>query len=132
MRDMKRNLPDIVAFVLAGLAALAAASVADRVFERIPHLEDEFAYSWQAHIIAQGRAYVPSPAEPDSFFVPFVIDHQGRRFGKYPPGWPAALSLGVRAHAAWAVNALLAGLSAWLVYRLGAEMRRAGGGGWGP
>jgi 4-amino-4-deoxy-L-arabinose transferase-like glycosyltransferase len=56
--------------------------------------------------------------------VPFVVDYEGVRFGKYPPGWPALLSLGVRLGAPWLLNALLAGACAWLTYRLG---RRLGG-----
>jgi 4-amino-4-deoxy-L-arabinose transferase-like glycosyltransferase len=58
--------------------------------------------------------------------VPFVVDYQGMRFGKYPPGWPATLSLGARLDAPWIVNPLLAGLAVWLVYRLGSKIKGRG------
>jgi 4-amino-4-deoxy-L-arabinose transferase-like glycosyltransferase len=117
---------DSLAFVLALGAVLAASWVALYVFEGLPHLEDEMATLWQAEIIADGEIYLESPPSPLSFLVPFVVDHDGRRFGKYPPGWPATLSLGVRAGAPWLVNPLLAGLSVWLVYRLGSKVRGRG------
>ncbi|MEW6568454.1 MAG: hypothetical protein AB1449_09890 [Chloroflexota bacterium] len=113
---------EAAALALALAAAAASAWVAWNVFEGIPHVEDEIAQLWQAEIVADGRIYLQSPPAPRSFLVPFVVDYEGRRFGKYPPGWPAALSLGVRAGAPWLVNPILAGLSAWLIYRLGAKV----------
>jgi 4-amino-4-deoxy-L-arabinose transferase-like glycosyltransferase len=120
---MKR-LPSILAGMLALGAFGAAAWASQAVFERMPHLEDEFANLWQAEVMADGEIALPSPEFPRSFMVPFVVDYQGLRFGKYPPGWPALLSLGVRLGAPWLVNALLAGACAWLTYRLG---KRLGG-----
>ena len=69
---------------------MIAAWVSDGVFERIPHSEDEFAYLWQA----EGQISQPSPEKPKTFLNPFVVDHDGQRSAKYPPGWPAALSIG--------------------------------------
>lgn len=110
---------DRIALAIALIAVVLSGAVALRVFEAIPHIEDEFANLWQAEIMAEGQAFVPSPPEAKSFLVPFVVDHNGRRFGKYPPGWPAALALGAAAGVPWAVNPLLAGLAVWLIYRLG-------------
>ena len=56
-----------------------------------------------------------SSPHPTSYWSPFVLDYQGRRFGKYPPGYPLLLSLGVRAGAPWVVNALLASLTLWVL-----------------
>ncbi len=123
---MRRTAPDLVALLLAVAAVVAGALVADRVFERIPHLEDEFAFLWQAEVMAEGRIWLPSPPEPRSFLVPFVVDYEGRRFGKYPPGWPAALALGAYVDLPWLVNPLLGGLAVWLVYRLGSRVAGRG------
>ena len=101
------------------LGLLATSAVAYFAFERLPHLEDEVAYLFQAKTMALGRLTVPSPDRPGSFWMPFVLDHNGVRFGKYPPGWPAILSAGVLVRAAWLVNPLLAAVSLYLVYRLG-------------
>lgn len=114
---MSRN--DRLALLLSLAAVLAAWLVAHFVYEELPHLEDEFAFTWQAKVFAQGKLATDSPQYPASFLVPFVVDYNGLRFGKYPPGWPAALALGVLlGMRAW-VNPLLAGAGVWLTYQLG-------------
>ena len=75
---------------------LCRLTVADRVFERMAHIEDEMAYVWQAQAIAGGHLTLPLRRQTKSFLVPFVVDYNGQRFGKYPLGWPAMLALGVR------------------------------------
>jgi hypothetical protein len=106
--------------LLACVAALlATAAVSTWAFERLPHLEDEVAYLFQAKTLALGRLTVPSPEPEEAFWTPFVLDYQGKRFGKYSPGWPAVLALGVLWRAPWLVNPLLAAFSLYLVYRLG-------------
>jgi 4-amino-4-deoxy-L-arabinose transferase-like glycosyltransferase len=75
-----------------------------------------------SRLLADGHLKIPSPPQAKSFLVPFVVDYEGERFGKYPPGWPAVLSLGVRLGLRAWVNPLLAGLGAWLTYRLGKRL----------
>lgn len=120
---MKRT--DAIAFGLALIGGLGSFLIADRVFERLPHLEDEFALLWEAEVMADGKVSLPSPEAADSFLVPFVVDYDGQRFGKYPPGWPAALSVASRLGATWLANAVFAGLSIWLTYRLGLKLMGA-------
>ena len=117
--SLRKHLADILAFLLAVAGFLASAYVTQRVFEGIPHIEDEVAYVWQAKALAEGHLKVPSPSYTRSLLVPFVVDYQGERFSKYPPGWPVLLSLGIQlGKRAW-VNPLLAGLGVWLTYQLG-------------
>ncbi len=110
------------AMVLCGVGVVLAYAVAVRVFDRIPHLEDEFAYYWQAQVFRAGQTKVPSPPEAPSFLVPFVVDYQGYRFSKYPPGWSVLLSLGVALGIPFWVNPLLTGVALGLTYRLGARL----------
>ncbi|MFZ5912355.1 MAG: hypothetical protein ACOYYU_20310 [Chloroflexota bacterium] len=114
----KISIPDLAALLLSVVAAFAVYFVSDRVYERMPHFEDEMAYVWQAQAIAGGRMALPSPPQPKSFLTPFVIDYHGQRFGKYPPGWPAALALGIATGLRDWVNPALAGLGIWLLYLL--------------
>ena len=116
---MKRNLPDILAFLLAIIGFIVTARVSEDIFERIPHIEDEFAILWQAEVMADGKITMASPREPKAFLVPFVVDLDGQRFGKYPLGWPVMLAVGVFFGVRSLVNSLLAGLAVWLTYRLG-------------
>lgn len=113
---------DQLALLLGLIAVFAAWLVSNRVFDNIPHLEDEIAYVWQARIMAAGRVTIPTPIEPRKFLIPFVVDYEGQRFGKYPLGWPAALAVGIRLGVRDWVNPLLAGLAVWLTYRLGKKL----------
>ena len=109
--------------VLLSLAGLAAAFlVAVRVFEAVPHVEDEMAYVWQAKVLAHGQMTAPTPSDPESMLVPFVVDANGHRSAKYPPGWPVVLSLGLLLGMRTWVNPLLAGLTVWLTFRLGQKV----------
>ncbi len=107
----------ITTICLAALLATSASALF--VFERLPHLEDEVAYLFQAKTLALGRLTVPSPEHAEAFWYPFVLDYRGQRFGKYPPGWPAVLAVGELAQLPWLVNPVLAALALYLVYRLG-------------
>ena len=109
----------VASICLAAFVVIALLSA--QIFEHIPHSEDEVAYLFQAKVFAQNRLTVPTPPNSDAFWSPFVVDYQGQRFGKYHPGWPLLLSLGVRLNAPWLINALLGTLTlafiAWLGYR---------------
>lgn len=113
---------------LLGLAALPflafglAIFVSVDAFDRVPHSEDELAYLFQARTLAQGLLYAPAPALPDAFEAPFIVVHDGRWFGKYPPGFPALLALGVLADLPWLVNPLLSSLAVALVYLAGRRL----------
>ncbi|NPA26366.1 MAG: hypothetical protein GXO36_02025 [Chloroflexi bacterium] len=112
--------PGILAGLLALLAFGAARWTAQVIFEDWPHLEDEVAYWWQAQAATRGALFVPSPPYPQWFLIPFVIDDaQGRRFGKYPPGWPATLALGMRVGRPTWVNPFWAAVSVVLLYWIG-------------
>lgn len=110
---------DILALLLAIAGLLASALVTQRTFEAIPHIEDEIAYVWQANAMVEGHLTIPSPPHDRSFMVPFVVDYKEERFGKYPPGWPAMLSIAIQSGTRSWINPLLAGLAVWLTYLLG-------------
>ncbi len=98
---------------------LTSALVTQRVYDAIPHIEDEVAYVWQAKALIEGHLTVPSPPHSNSYLVPFIVDYNGERFGKYPPGWPAMLAVAISVGARAWINPLLAGLGVWLTYLLG-------------
>lgn len=105
---------------LCGVAFAAAGLIATLVFELVPHCEDEAAYLFQAQVFAAGKAYAAAPAHSECFQPPsFVLEREGRRFGKYPPGWPALLAAGVLLGQPWWINAACAALTVALTFRLG-------------
>lgn len=117
---MQRSTALIFALMLA--AFIMATSVAWGVFETMPHLEDEHANFFQAQVFAMGRVTVDTPLDENSFFVPFVIDLNGQRFGKYPPGYPVLLALGILIHSPWLINSIAASTGLCGVYLLGRDL----------
>jgi hypothetical protein len=113
---MSRN--DWLALVICLVIFLAGLFVSGPIYGAMPHVEDEMAFTWQARLITQGQLYTASPQpNPKSFSVPFVVDYQGKRFGKYPPGWPALLGIGEWLNIRWLINPLVTSLAFWLIYR---------------
>jgi hypothetical protein len=110
-----------LAVALAMITAASAAVIADSLLERMPHVQDSVAYLFQAKIFAEGRLWVDLPPRPEFFEHEFVVMRDGRWFGKYPPGFPALLSLGVLAGAPWLVSPFLAGVTSLTSYQLGAR-----------
>lgn len=109
---------------MLGLALLAAAAFglsawgSASIFDRLPHLEDEVAFVFEAKLIAAGQIIGDAPANPSFFSAPFVIVKDGNWFGKYPPGWPLMLAAGAFIGQMWVVNALFSalaiGLTGWI------------------
>lgn len=114
---------DRIALVICLAAFVITGYVSIRINESLPHIEDEMAFVWQARLIARGSLTISSPKpNPDSFLVPFVVDYQGKRFGKYPIGWPVVLAAGELTQSRHLVNPLLTSAAIWLVYRLGKKL----------
>ncbi len=115
--------------LLFALALTLALLMAVYVNERLPHLEDEIAYIFQARTFARGQLWAPPPPIKRVFFTPFVLTlENGRRVGKYGIGWPLILALGERFNIGWLVNPLLGAATAGLIYALGRDLynRRTG------
>lgn len=118
MNRQKISLFDLAALLLSIFSLFVTFWVTETTFEAVPHIEDEMAYVWQGRLYADGQTTIVSPPCNKNFMIPFVIDYQGLRFSKYPPGWPALLSLGIRLGIRSWVNPILAALSVWFIYRL--------------
>lgn len=119
---IRMNRPDGLALLISFAAVFVVYFISDRLFEQMPHIEDEMAYVWQAQVISKGKLTLPSPPGADSLSIPYVVDYKGQRFAKYPPGWPIVLSLGILLNARAWINPILAGLSIWLIYLLGRKL----------
>jgi len=118
----RRQFSGIVAITLPVVAFLAAAQVSTDVFDRLPHVEDEVTFLFQAKTIASGHVMVAAPPRPEFFPIPFIIARDGQWFGKYPPGYPAVLALGVLIGQPWLINPIIGALSVGLVYLIGRRL----------
>lgn len=108
--------------VLAIAVALIAAGLSVWSYQRQPHIPDEVAYLFQAKYFARGMLFVPAPPVPSGFDLDLVQMDHTRWFSVFPPGWPAALALGVRAGVPWLVNPVLGGFNVILAAVLLGEL----------
>lgn len=109
--------------ILALLVAFAATlQIVNTVFNRLPRLEDEMAYIYQARLFAQGQLYAATPVEPVAFGIPFVVDLQGKRFSKYPPGGSLTLAVGQALGDIWIIGPFLGLLALAVTYRLALDL----------
>ncbi len=126
-------LPDLpargtkVAILLAGFF-LAYGFAEIFAFQKFPLTPDEFAYLFQAKIIASGRIAVPAHPLQKFFTSAFVSESRGELFSIMPLGWSFFLAPWTWVRIPWLVNPLLTALSGWLLFRLGCELfdRRTG------
>jgi hypothetical protein len=107
-----------VPWIAASVVFFAAAAFARVVLGGVPHIDDSVANLFQARTFAAGKLFVAAPPDSAAFQVNEVLIDGGRWFGYGFPGWPAVLSLGVRAGVPWLVNPVLAGLAVLLGHRL--------------
>lgn len=120
-----RTYTPLDAALIAALALLALAAgvwMAVSVTKRIPHIEDEMAYLFQARVFARGALWAPPPPDENAFFTPFVLIVKGHWIGKYSVGWPLVLALGVALNAGWLVNPVLGALTTAVTYCLGRDL----------
>lgn len=93
--------------------------IASDILEGIPHVQDSMTYLFQAQTLARGRVTAPAPLLPEFFEQEFMLVRDGQWFGKYPPGYPALLAVGVWLGVPWLVNPLLATLTVALLLAVG-------------
>lgn len=93
--------------------------IARDILEGIPHVQDSLTYLFQAQTLARGRVTAPAPALPEFFEQEFMLVQEGQWFGKYSPGFPALLAVGVLLDVPWLINPLLATLTIALLMAMG-------------
>lgn len=93
-------------------------------FERMPHVEDEVAYLFQAKTFAGGALLAPAPPQAAVAGLDYYLTEvaNGHWYSVTAPGWPVALALGVKAGVPWLVNPLLAALTVLLAHAIAARI----------
>lgn len=127
-RSLRLLAPGTLAVALALVALFGSGWVSTFVFDRLPHVEDDVAFLFQAQTIAGGALLAKAPPEPDFFQIPFTLMRDGHWFGKYPPGYPLVLALGVLAGQPWLLNPVLGAVCIGLIYLLGQRLYGPGTG----
>ncbi len=118
---MKRLNWKLIALCVA--AFILSTAVTWGVYGSMPHIEDEYANVFQAKVFASGNLAVRAPSvQPNSFYIPFILDQDGWLFGKYPPGYSLLLTPAAWIDQWWLVNALAAAVVVLGVYLLGRDL----------
>ena len=105
------------------LTSLAAASwVAVAVYRGVPNVVDGITNLFQARTLALGKVWAPAPSIPAFFTEQYVLVHQGHWIGKYPPGWPFVLSIGVLFNTPWIVGPIMGAVGLFILYLIGREV----------
>src|SRR4029077_14231938 len=92
---------------------LEALLIALAMTQLFPPSGDDYSYLYQAKLLASEKMYAEDPlydpANPLHHCVETscMTDDQGRRFSKYPPGWPALLALGALLRVPWLIDPVL-------------------------
>jgi 4-amino-4-deoxy-L-arabinose transferase-like glycosyltransferase len=110
--------PAVFALIVAAATTALALYFSASLFHHAANTSDEIAQLWQAKILLHGRLSLPVDPNREFFSLDTVID-SGAWYSQFPIGGPFVLAFGALIGAPWAVDPLLAGASAALVYDFG-------------
>lgn len=81
-----------------------------------PQGGDDYAYLFQAKLLAKGKLWVPSHPLKEFFQTDYIINNAGKTYAQYTLGAPLFLALGILVDAPWLVNPLLGALSLIILF----------------
>jgi hypothetical protein len=119
--------------LLSGIVFLQALIIYFALAKQFPQSGDDYSYLYQAKLFATGKLYAEDPVYDtehplhDCVETSCLTDDHGRRFSRYPPGWPALLAIGAKLKVPWLVNPVLGALLlllmiAFVEQRMGEEL----------
>jgi hypothetical protein len=108
--------------MVAAVELVLACAASTFLFDRVPQVDDTATQVFQAKMLAEGRVKTPVPEPYEFFEYNFMVRRGDEWFGKYPPGHPALLALGVLVHAPWIVNPIAGAVLVALVFLLGCRL----------
>lgn len=106
----------IILLLILPTALISATSL--EIFDAKPLHIDAMTQAFQGQVFSRGQLNVPTPDDPPFFSTLMVVDHGGRTFSHFAPGWAALLALGILLGIPWIMAPLCAGLSAYGLYLL--------------
>ena len=122
--DRLATLSSPAAWTIAALGAVVVGGLVTvsryGLFGDTAITDDENVYGFMAQTFASGRLYLPSMPEPvRPFFDNHFLINDGKWYGIYFPGHPAALALGERVHLMHWVPTVSAVLTVMLAFAVG-------------
>lgn len=106
-------------FLLTIIFAAGASVISMTTLREFPNSSDEYVYLYQAETLSEGRMWYPASPVEDAFSFNHIAEKDGRRVGRFPPGWPLLMAIflfgGIPAGL---VNVILGILALYIFYRL--------------
>ena len=112
---VRRGLPLVL---LLAAPALLYSVAAREVFDGRPLNVDAMTQALQAQVFSQGKLSVPVADDPRFFSSALLVEHEGRVFSQFAPGWALILALGYLMGLPWLVSPLLGAMAAYGLYWL--------------
>jgi 4-amino-4-deoxy-L-arabinose transferase-like glycosyltransferase len=112
---VRRGLPLVL---LLAAPALLYSVAAREVFDGRPLNVDAMTQALQAQIFSQGKLSVPVAKDPRFFSSALLVEHEGRLFSQFAPGWALILAVGFLLGMPWLLPPLLGAGAAYGLYWL--------------
>jgi hypothetical protein len=87
------NRQAVYASVIICSSFLISILVARESLQQFPNSSDEYVYLYQASTISKGKLWETSHDLKDPFYFNHIKQKDGISVGRFPPGWPAILSI---------------------------------------
>lgn len=113
------------AFALSVAAFGVVAFLMYEYTDRVPHVQDDTSYVFQARIFASGHITAPPPPVLDAFDYarpPFLVVADGGWSSVYPFGQPMMLAIGEVFGSMWIIPPLLGAASVFLTFAIGRRL----------
>jgi hypothetical protein len=79
--------------LIISVSFIISVLVSNYTLERFPNSSDEYAYLFQAETLSKGRLWEKAHDLPEFFRLIHIAEKDGIRVSRFPPGWPAILSV---------------------------------------
>lgn len=91
--------------------------IAYDTLEAFPNSSDEYAYLYQAKTMGEGKLVESSRSLPKFFHYNHIAQKDGVRVSRFPPGWPAVLSIAFWINISpFLINPILGAIGLWIFY----------------
>jgi hypothetical protein len=109
--------PLVYVATVIGVSFVASLIVSYYTLDQFPNSSDEYVYLYQAETFSKGKLWEQAHPLPDFFYFNHIAQKDGLSVGRFPPGWPAILSLAFSAHVSpFLVNPFLGMVSLIVFY----------------
>lgn len=87
--------PGLFATMFTGISFCLAVFVSYYTLQKFPNSADEYVYVYQGETLSKGKLWEKSHELSDFFYTNHITQKNSIRVGRFPPGWPAFIGVGI-------------------------------------